>query len=49
MREHVGGCLLQPGEELAARLQWTPQGLTRAACQPVAGVYSTRKRAMYGK
>lgn len=25
------------------------QGLTRAACQPVAGVYSTRKRAMYGK
>ena len=24
MREHVGGCVLQPGEEIAATLKWTP-------------------------
>lgn len=25
MREHVGGCVLQPGEEIAATLNWTPR------------------------
>jgi aldose 1-epimerase len=25
MREHVGGCVLQPGEEIAAALNWTPR------------------------
>jgi aldose 1-epimerase len=25
MREQVGGCVLQPGEEIAATLKWTPQ------------------------
>ena len=24
MREHVGGCVLQPGEQIAAALNWTP-------------------------
>jgi aldose 1-epimerase len=24
MQEHVGGCVLQPGEEIAAALTWTP-------------------------
>ena len=24
MREHVGGCILQPGEEIAAAVVWTP-------------------------
>jgi len=25
MREHVGGCVMQPGEEIAAALNWTPR------------------------
>jgi aldose 1-epimerase len=25
MQEQVGGCVLQPGEEIAATLEWTPR------------------------
>jgi hypothetical protein len=44
MREQVGGCALQPGEEIAATLQWTPP------LRPNAHLaHSTRRRAIYGR